>query len=103
MQVQKVIPATQESGVDAPHSYLGKIVCIEDNEQDHNLLANFVETCWNSQGGEDYTVSFSPTDTESILWISAVTQERLEDLIEWTIDLLKRGFEKAGATCTIVS
>jgi len=102
MFINKVVPAKAEGETNAPYPYCGKLVCTEETEQDRNLFARFIEDCWLRQGGEDFAVSFVPTEKEAILWVSAKTEQRLEDFMKWTIDLLVKGLEQQGVKCILV-
>ncbi|MDP1688754.1 MAG: hypothetical protein Q8L47_01320 [bacterium] len=103
MRMKKVIPANYKGGAKKPFKYCGKIVCLEDTEKDQQLLASFIEDCWQKQGGDDYLVSFTPTNKESVLWVSAKTKKRLNGVIDWAIDLLIKGFKQEGEKCIAIS
>lgn len=103
MRVKKIILSKNKGGAKQPFKYCGKIICLEDTEEDQQLLASFIEDCWQRQGGDDYSVSFTSTNKESVLWVSAKTKNRLNSIINWAIDLLIRGFKQEGEKCITIS
>jgi len=98
MKVTRTVPAKMNK---APFPFCGKLVCSEETERQHNLLANFIESFWQRQGGEDFAVSSTFGESKVIFWVSAETQERLNDFMDFVLDLLKRGFEQSGQQCEI--
>lgn len=75
----------------------GNLILANLNEWENNEFGLFVENVWEGVRGDDLATSFSPTGDALILWVSATTQEKVDEVLDWTLQTLKDGFGKKGS------
>lgn len=75
---------------------VARLVISQAEEQEMTLLSRFVQEFWLKTPGEGFTLNFVPmVDCQSLL-IAAPNQKRLNEILDWTFDMLKAGLERTG-------